>query len=126
MAKLSTSRQKALFRKYSRNVKFLMMLASICLIVFTLPKQAKFSYEYEKGRIWNQKDLVSPYNFAILKTPQEIDNEKKTAYESITPIYQLDAAAGGQQIEGFKTDLEIKWHSAGINDKLKPKYVDAG
>jgi putative nucleotidyltransferase with HDIG domain len=126
MAKLSTSRQKALMRKYARNVKFLMMLVSICLIVFFLPKQAKFSYEYEKGRIWNQKDLVSPYNFAILKTPQEIDNEKKTAYESITPVYQLDVAAGDQQIEGFKTDLEIKWHNAGINDKLKPKYIDAG
>ncbi|MCS3733082.1 HD family phosphohydrolase [Mucilaginibacter dorajii] len=126
MAKLSTSRQKALMRKYARNVKFLMMLVSIGLIVFFLPKQAKFGYEYEKGRIWNQKDLVSPYNFAILKTGQEIDNERKTAYESITPIYQLEAAAGDQQTEGFKSDLEIKWHNAGINDKLKPKYIEAG
>jgi putative nucleotidyltransferase with HDIG domain len=126
MAKLSTSRQKALMRKYARNVKFLMMLVSIGLIVFFLPKQAKFGYEYEKGRIWNQKDLVSPYNFAILKTGQEIDNERKTAYESITPIYQLDATAGDQQTEGFKSDLEIKWHNAGINDKLKPKYIEAG
>ncbi|MDN3580932.1 HD family phosphohydrolase [Mucilaginibacter flavus] len=126
MAKLSTSRQKALMRKYARNVKFLMMLVSIGLIVFFLPKQAKFGYEYEKGRIWNQKDLISPYNFAILKTGQEIDNERKTAYESITPIYQLDAAAGDQQTEGFKSDLEIKWHNAGINDKLKPKYIEAG
>jgi hypothetical protein len=106
-------------RKYARNVKFLMMLVSISLIVFFLPKQAKFSYEYEKGRIWNQKDLVSPYNFAILKTNQEIDNEKKTAYESITPIYQRDVTTGDQQTEGFKTDLEIKWHNAGINDKFK-------
>ncbi|GAA3979479.1 HDIG domain-containing protein [Mucilaginibacter dorajii] len=113
-------------RKYARNVKFLMMLVSIGLIVFFLPKQAKFGYEYEKGRIWNQKDLVSPYNFAILKTGQEIDNERKTAYESITPIYQLEAAAGDQQTEGFKSDLEIKWHNAGINDKLKPKYIEAG
>ena len=65
MAKISSSRQKALLRKYSRNIKFLMTLASICVIVFTLPKQAKFSYDIEKGRIWNQKDLKSPYNFAI-------------------------------------------------------------
>src|SRR5438067_10738002 len=126
MATLSSSRQKALLRKYARNLKVIMILTSICVIVFTLPKQAKFRYEYEKGRIWNQKDLISPYNFAILKTAQEIDNEKKTAYESITPVYQLDAVAGDQQIEGFKTDLEIKWHNAGINDKLKPKYIDAG
>jgi putative nucleotidyltransferase with HDIG domain len=126
MAKLSTSRQKALLRKYSRNVKFFMMLVSIGLIVFFLPKQAKFSYEYEKGRIWNQKDLVSPYNFAILKTAQENKNDQKAAKESITPIYQLDAAVENQQLEGFKSDIEIKWHNAGLNDRLKPKYISTG
>ncbi|WPU92504.1 HDIG domain-containing protein [Mucilaginibacter sabulilitoris] len=126
MAKLSSSRQKALLRKYARNVKFLMMLVSISLIVFFLPKQAKFSYEYEKGRIWNQKDLISPYNFAILKTAQENKNDQKAAKESITPIYQLDAAVETQQTEGFKNDIEIKWHNSGINDKLKPKYIAAG
>src|SRR5882762_9554897 len=105
MAKLSSSRQKALFRKYSRNVKFLMMLASICVIVFTLPKQAKFSYDIEKGRIWNQKDLFSPYNFAILKTQQEIESDQKTALASITPIYQADAEMPVHQLDGFKNDF---------------------
>jgi len=126
MAKLSTSRQKALFRKYSRNVKFLMMLASICVIVFTLPKQAKFSYDIEKGRIWNQKDLISPYNFAILKTQQEIENDQKTALSSITPIYQAVADMPGHQLDGFKNDFEIKWHTAGIPDNKKVKYESAG
>jgi putative nucleotidyltransferase with HDIG domain len=126
MATLSSSRQKALLRKYARNLKFLMMVASICLIVYSLPKQAKFSYEIEKGRIWNQKDLVSPYNFAILKTQQEIQNDKKNALASITPIYQLNAAIGQQQTDGFKNDLEIKWHNAGIDDRQKEKYVLAG
>ncbi|HWZ14749.1 MAG TPA: HDIG domain-containing protein [Mucilaginibacter sp.] len=126
MAKLSTSRQKALLRKYSRNVKFLMMLISIGLIVFTLPKQAKFSYDVEKGRIWNQKDLVSPYNFAILKTPQEIEGDRKTALATIKPIYQVDEELGDHQLDGFKTDLEIKWHNAGINDRQKTKYITEG
>jgi putative nucleotidyltransferase with HDIG domain len=126
MATLSSSRQKALLRKYARNVKFLMMIVSIGLIVYSLPKQAKFSYEIEKGRIWNQKDLVSPYNFAILKTPQEIDNDKKIALASITPIYQLNTAIGPEEADGFKSDLEIKWHTAGINERLKQRYIAAG
>ncbi|HEY8927807.1 MAG TPA: HDIG domain-containing metalloprotein [Mucilaginibacter sp.] len=126
MAKLSSSRQKAIFRKYSRNVKFLMMLASVCVIVFTLPKQAKFSYDIEKGRIWNQKDLVSPYNFAILKTQQEIESDQKTALASITPIYQLDDGLVEHELEGFKNDLEIKWHNAGIADNKKAHYATTG
>jgi putative nucleotidyltransferase with HDIG domain len=126
MAKLSASRQKAVLRKYSGKVKFLMMFASVCVIVFTLPKQAKFSYDVEKGRIWNQKDLISPYNFAILKTPQEIENDKKSALGSVRPIYQLDDEVGEHEVEGFKSDLDIKWHNAGINERQKPKYIAEG
>jgi putative nucleotidyltransferase with HDIG domain len=126
MAKLSASRQKAVLRKYSRNLKFLMMLVSICVIVFTLPKQAKFSYDIEKGRIWNQKELISPYSFAILKTDQEIENDKKAALASVTPIYQFDDDVAQHELDGFKGDLEIKWHDAGKNDRQKAKYVATG
>jgi putative nucleotidyltransferase with HDIG domain len=126
MAKLSSTRQQALLRKYSRNIRFLMMLASICLIVFTLPKQAKFSYDVEKGRIWNQKDLLSPYSFAILKTQQEIESDQKAALASVTPIYQLDSTMSERQLEGFKGDFEIKWHNSGISEHLKAKYIATG
>ena len=126
MANLSSSRQKAVLRKYARNLKFLMMAVSICLIVWTLPKQAKFRYEIQKGRIWTQKDLVSPYNFAILKTPQEIDNDHRAALASITPIYQLNANIGTQQLDTFKSSLEVKWHVSGINERQKQQYLDLG
>ncbi|GAB2981445.1 HDIG domain-containing protein [Mucilaginibacter puniceus] len=123
MATLSSSRQKALLRKYASNVKFLMMVVSIAVIVFALPRQAKFSYEIEKGRIWNQKDLISPYNFAILKTNQETNNDKKEVLASITPIYQLQPNVSKQVIEGFNNDLQIKWSNANIDDRLKAHYL---
>jgi putative nucleotidyltransferase with HDIG domain len=126
MANLSPSRQKAILRKYARNLKFLMMAASICLIVWTLPKQAKFRYEIEKGRIWTQKDLISPYNFAILKTPQEIDNDHRTALASITPIYQLNTDIEQQQLDTFKSSLEVKWHTSGLNERQKAAYLTIG
>ena len=126
MAKISSSRQKALFRKYSVNIKFFMTLVSICVIVLTLPRQAKFSYEMEKGRIWNQKDLISPYNFAILKTPEEIKNDKKAALETVTPVYQFDSGVETRQLDGYKSDFNIKWHDAGLSERLKTTYEQAG
>jgi cyclic-di-AMP phosphodiesterase PgpH len=126
MAKLSSTRQQALMRKYSRNIKFLMMLASTCVIVFTLPKQAKFSYDIEKGRIWNQKDLISPYNFAILKTSQEIENDEKAARESVTPIYQLDEAITEREQEGFNSDLAVKYPKAGLKQGQEAAYTAEG
>nr|WP_294790082.1 HDIG domain-containing metalloprotein [uncultured Mucilaginibacter sp.] len=126
MAKFSTSRQKAALRKYARNIKYLMVVVSTVVIVFTLPKQVKFSYEIEKGRIWNQKDLVSPYNFAILKTQQELENDKKVALANVKPVYQFNANTAQQQIAGFKADLDIKWHGANISNDQKNKYTTAG
>lgn len=126
MATLSASRQKAILRKYARNIKYFMMLLSVCLIVSTLPKQAKFRYEYEKGRIWNQKDLVSPYNFAILKNSQELAADQEAALRSISPVYQLQPDVAEQQLNGFKNDFEIKWHNAGISERQKERYLNTG
>ncbi len=102
------------------------MLVSITVIVYALPKQAKFGYEYEKGRIWNQKDLISPYNFAILKTNQEIEADQKAALATVTPVYQHNNDVATQLMDGFKNDLEVKWHTAGISDRYKPKYLQTG
>lgn len=126
MATLSPSRQKALMRKYARNVKFLMMLFSIGVIVVALPKQAKFRYEYEKGKIWNQKDLVSPYIFAILKTDSELDADRDAVIRSITPLYQFDDDMAKQNLEGFKNDFEVKWRSAALKEDQKAKYMELG
>ena len=122
MANLSSSRQKALLRRYSGNIKLLLMAMSICVIVLTLPKQAKFSYEIEKGRIWNQKDLISPYNFAILKTQEEIKSDQKTILTTVTPIYQYNGELSERQLEDFKTDFEIKWINSGIENQFKKRY----
>lgn len=126
MATLSPSRQKALMRKYARNVKFLMMLFSVGFIVVALPKQAKFRYEYAKGKIWNQKDLVSPYIFAILKTDAELEADKDAALKSVTPLYQFDESVAKQNLEGYKTDFEIKWRRTGFKENLKAKYFEVG
>src|ERR1700761_831466 len=126
MATISPTRQKAIIRKYSRNIKFLMMALSVIVVVLTLPKQAKFMYEIEKGRVWTQNDLISPYNFAILKTQQEIDNDRRTALASVTPIYQLNTDVQQQEAQNFRADLEVKWHNAGINNGKKDSYLIEG
>lgn len=103
-----------------------MMVLSVFVVVITLPKQAKFMYEIEKGRIWTQNDLISPYNFAILKTPQEISYDRHTALVSITPVYQLHSDIEQAQLDTFKNTLEVKWHTSGIDDKQKPLYLNTG
>jgi putative nucleotidyltransferase with HDIG domain len=126
MAKFSISRQKALMRKYATGIKFLMILLSVFLIILALPKQTKFRYEFEKGRIWNQKDLLAPYNFAILKTATDLEKDRLAVLQNVAPIYRYNEDAQMQQTEGFVNDFNLKWANAGIPEKLRAKYLETG
>lgn len=126
MAKFSISRQKALLRKYAVWVKFTMILGSVFLIIVALPKQTKFRYEFEKGRVWNQKELIAPHAFAILKTAAELERDQADALKNISPVYQLKPDMQAQQLQGFIDDLSLKWTTAGIPEKLKARYIETG
>ncbi|WP_342648020.1 HDIG domain-containing metalloprotein [Mucilaginibacter sp. CSA2-8R] len=113
-------------RKYATGIKFLMILLSVFLIILALPKQTKFRYEFEKGRIWNQSDLVAPYNFAILKTSTDLEKDRLAVLQNVAPIYRYNEDVQMQQVEGFVNDFNLKWPNAGIPEKLKDKYVETG
>lgn len=45
------------------------------LIVLLFPKEAQFRYEYQKGTPWQHNDLISTFDFPILKSQKQIDQE---------------------------------------------------
>ncbi len=113
--------QKILFRNKDQSVKrgvllkYGMIVCSIVLITIFLPKQPRFRYEYEKGKVWMHENLVSPYNFAILKTPAELELDRERILSTINPIYELAPAVGDQNISNFNNDFEEKWKAAGLD-----------
>ncbi len=110
---------KILDGSYSENVKYLMMVLCVLIISYFLPKQPRFRYEFEKGKEWNNKDLVSAYTFAILKTEPEVSTDKKTAIQNVPPVYVYDETIGEQVIEQFQNEFDIKWNGSSLAEKTK-------
>lgn len=73
-----------------------------------------------------QKDLYSPYNYAIQKTSEEIEEDKNEILNSVLPIYQYDSEISPKSIEAFTSEFESKWISSGIDNNLKEKYQSLG
>lgn len=73
-----------------------------------------------------QKDLYSPYNYAIQKTIEEIEEDKNEILNSVLPIYQYDSEISSKSIEAFNSEFESKWISSGIDNNLKEKYQSLG
>ncbi len=92
-----------------------LILITIILICIFLPKQPRFRYEFQKGKVWNHENLISPYNFAILKTQEELNADKKSILNTIQPIYNANTTTSKEQIDQFNTDLAEKWQSSKLD-----------
>jgi len=103
-----------------------MMALCVFFVTLFLPKQARFRFEYEKGKTWMQKDLYSPYNFAIQKTNEEIENDKNEVLNSVLPVYLNDTELADNSIEAFNSEFDSKWISSGIDENQKVLYQSLG
>lgn len=78
-------KNQALFYKV-----FLFVLTSV-LIVYLLPKGGKFKYEIPKGKPWQYENLYAPFDFAILKTEDELKAERQEIKDNHIPYYKVNA-----------------------------------
>jgi len=82
------------------------ILAAIALY-FILPGEPKFKYEYQKGFPWRHENLVAPFDFAILKTAKELDDEKIEQTNSVIPYFAKDTINYSKGINLLEYDLKL-------------------
>lgn len=69
---------------------YLPLLALFLILVFMMPRDPKFHSTYEKGSPWMYETLVTQFDFPVLKTPQQLQEEREKAGSSVVPYYKLD------------------------------------
>jgi hypothetical protein len=92
------------------------------IVTYFLPRQPRFRYEFEKSKTWQNKDLISPFSFAILKTNPQVATDKKEALSNVLPIYNYNEDVFKGQIESFLNEFDVKWKSNGFLEKEKERY----
>ncbi|MBQ6073495.1 MAG: HDIG domain-containing protein [Bacteroidales bacterium] len=73
------------------------VLATLMILLY--PKEGKFQYEYQKGRPWVYETLISPIDFPILKTEEEMLREKEERASETIDYYTYDASVGAPKLE---------------------------
>jgi putative nucleotidyltransferase with HDIG domain len=112
VAKLKINYLNTKLQHHSNLVKYGMLIFTIVLICIFLPKQSRFEYEFQRGKAWNHENLISPYDFAILKTKEELDRDRQYILRSVQPIYNVQTNVSKEQIDQFTTDLSEKWQAS--------------
>lgn len=96
-----------------------MMVVCVLVITLYLPKQPRFRYEFEKGKTWQSKDLISPFSFAILKTNPQVATDKLEALNNVLPIYKRDEEVFKGQAEAFLNEFDVKWKTNNFSENQK-------
>ena len=75
--------------RVSIDFKVLTPLVVLFLILtFMFPRSAKFSYDYRKGSPWSHETLLAQFDFPILKTEEQIREEKSKSKSQVIPYYR--------------------------------------
>jgi len=78
---LQLNKMKDFLNKYYQNhalvYKVLLFIVITVTIVYLFPKGGQFPYDIQKGKPWQYPNLYAPFDFAILKTDEDISKEKE-------------------------------------------------
>ena len=58
------------------------------VLVLLMPRTTQFGYDYRKGSIWPYETLVAQFDFPILKTEAQIQEQREKAGSSVVPYYR--------------------------------------
>jgi hypothetical protein len=94
-------------KKYTRTFYWaFIFLVTAVLLYLVLPGEPRFKYEFQKGFPWRHENLVAPFDFAILKSSEEIQNEKDGLLEGVLPYFEMDTALTREIIIRLTTDWQ--------------------
>ena len=97
--------------------RIFLFLLTLAVIVYAFPRQAKFKYEFTKGKPWMHETIIAPFDFSILKSTDEIKREQEIINSEHTPIFNYNADIFELKAEGYINQFEEKW----IKDKKVKK-----
>jgi len=67
----------AYYRNHSLIYKILLFVVITFVIVYLFPKGGQFKYNIQKGKPWPYENLYAPFDFAILKSEEDLAKEKE-------------------------------------------------
>ncbi len=98
-------------------------------IVFFLPREGRFKYEFQKGKPWLHENLFAPFDFPVHKSEQEILAEKNKILRDFKPFFHYDSTTVANVLELLRFEYQKQFNTQQLKTKLKvqqskPIYFD--
>lgn len=98
------------FRVNYSIISFLgMFLITALLILYILPREGKFRYDYQRGRPWLHETLIAPFNFPIYKSEAELNAERDSVLADFRQYFQYDTLVFDSVVDDFNEYIDKRW-----------------
>lgn len=77
----------------------------VVILAVTMPRRGEFDYTYSKGSKWKYETLVAPFDFPILKTEKQINDERQRLGNAYVPYFTFSDAVSKSVISSVKGTL---------------------
>ncbi len=81
-------------------------LATVFLLYLIIPGESRFKYEFQKNAPWRHETLMAPFNFAILKSNEQIKAEQDSVRSQYIAYFKLDTLTGIAQQNNLGNTLK--------------------
>ncbi len=103
---------------FPRDYKVYIVLAVLFVaLVFMIPRTSSFSYDYKKGSPWLYETLIAQFDFPVLKTDAQLQEERETAGSSVISYYIYSEDVVSSTIRSIESANLGDWTSLRTNIK---------
>ncbi len=103
--------------------KVLAMLVTATLIVVIFPHTRQgMHYDYKVGAFWRGADLVAPFDYAVMKSEDEIQREQDAERQRAILYYRVNESAHGEAVSRLTSG---KWNLEGAEMRRMRRQLDS-
>lgn len=85
-------------------IRTALVLTTVAIVVWCMPHDNRSYFHVEQGKPWKYADFTAPYDFAIYKSDDAIQQERDSAMRNYEPYYKVNADVEARMIKKFETD----------------------
>lgn len=86
--------------------KALIFVGTVAVIVYFLPRDGKFNYQFDTDKPWKYGQLMATFDFPIYKDDKIVKREQDSILAGFQPYFQLDKSVEKTALNKLKADYQ--------------------
>ena len=100
----TTNKKNAILRVFL--YRLFIFLCTVVLIVYFMPRDVKFNYQFDLDKPWKYGQLIATFDFPIYKSDELVKHEQDSIMSHFQPYYNLDKEVVKEELKQFRSDYQ--------------------